>query len=42
MGNIINHECDSIRFYLLGNNWNHRIEHIGKQDLINLDGELII
>lgn len=42
MGNIINHECDSIRFYFLGNNWNHRIEHIGKQDLINLDGELII
>ena len=40
--NIINHELDSIRFYLLGKNWNHRIEHIGKQDLINLDGELII
>lgn len=42
MENIIDHERDSIRFYLLGNSWNHRIEHIGKQDLINLDGGLII
>lgn len=40
--NIIDSKLDNIRFYFLGNNWNNRIEKIGKQDIINIDGELII
>lgn len=42
LDNIIDKKLDSIRFYLLGNNWSSRIEHIGKHDIISLDGELII
>ena len=39
---IINDDLDNVRFYFLGNNWNHRIETIGKDCVTNLDGELII
>ena len=27
---LINNELDSVRFYFLGNNWDRRIEYIGK------------
>ena len=40
--NIIYQELDNVRFYILGNNWNHKIESIGKKCLIDLDKELII
>ena len=39
---IMNHDLDNIRFYFLGNNWNNRIESLGKNCYVNLDGELII
>ena len=39
---IINDDLDNVRFYFLGNNWNHRIETIGKDCIVNLDRELII
>lgn len=39
---IIDNELDNVRFYFLGNNWNNRIEIIGKNNLVNLDEELII
>lgn len=39
---IINDDLDNVRFYFLGNNWNRRIETIGKDCIANLDGELII
>ena len=39
---IMNHDLDNIRFYFLGNNWNNRIESLGKNCSVNLDGELII
>lgn len=38
----INDECDSIRFYFLGNNWNRRIESLGKNTTFAIDAELII
>lgn len=38
----MNHDLDNIRFYFLGNNWNNRIESLGKNCSVNLDGELII
>ena len=40
--NIIDTELDSIRFYFLGNNWNNRIESIGKITTFAIDSELII
>lgn len=40
--NIMNNDLDNIRFYFLGNNWNNRIESLGKNCSVNLDGELII
>lgn len=40
--NIIDNELDTIRFYFLGNNWNRRIETLGKNLAIDLDNGLII
>ncbi|MBQ7946433.1 MAG: CRISPR-associated endonuclease Cas2 [Bacteroidales bacterium] len=39
---IINEELDSVRFYFLGNNWNKRIESVGKMTTFAIDAELII
>lgn len=39
---IIDKEKDSIRFYLLGKNWERKIEMIGKQTSFDFGGELII
>ncbi len=38
---IIDHEADSLRFYLLGSNWNHRIVHVGANAGYNPEGFLI-
>lgn len=40
--NSMDHDLDNIRFYFLGNNWNNRIESIGKQMVMDIDEELII
>jgi CRISPR-associated protein Cas2 len=37
----INIEKDSLRFYFLGANWKHRIEHIGAKSTYEQDGPLI-
>ena len=39
---IIDKGQDSIRFYYLGNNYLHRVDHIGKQTAIDFTSELII
>lgn len=39
---IIDSEQDSVRFYVLGNNWKHKVETIGKDYGIDFTGELII
>lgn len=39
---LIDSEQDSIRFYLLGKNWKHKVETIGKDIGIDFTGELII
>lgn len=39
---IIDNELDSVRFYFLGNNWNRRIEYIGKCTTFEIDSALII
>lgn len=38
----IDPERDSLRFYFLGSNWKHRVEHIGAKEIIDLDGPLIL
>lgn len=39
---LIDEEQDSVRFYLLGNNWKRRIETIGKDFGLDFTGELIV
>ena len=38
----IDEETDSLRFYFLGSNWQHRVEHIGAKSGIDQEGPLII
>ncbi|MBU0995913.1 MAG: CRISPR-associated endonuclease Cas2 [Proteobacteria bacterium] len=35
-------ETDSLRFYFLGSNWRHRVEHIGAKKSLDLEGPLIV
>jgi len=38
----IDSEKDSLRFYYLGSNWQHRVEHFGAKAPIDQEGPLII
>ena len=38
----IDPEVDSLRFYLLGNNWEKRVEHIGAKKSYNPESALIL
>ena len=38
----IDEEADSLRFYFLGSNWKHKVEHIGAKESIDQEGPLII
>ena len=38
----IDPEKDSLRFYYLGSNWQHRVEHIGAKVSIDQQGPLIV
>lgn len=33
---------DSLRFYFLGSNWRHRVEHVGAKESIDQEGALVI
>lgn len=37
----IDEELDSLRFYFLGSNWKHRVEHIGAKPAYDPEGPLI-
>lgn len=39
---MIDGQKDSVRFYFLGNNWNHKVESIGKETSFDVESELII
>ena len=39
---LIDQKHDSIRFYYLGNNWEHRVEHFGVKEGYNPEGVIII
>ncbi len=38
----IDPESDSLRFYFLGSNWKHRVEHIGAKKSLDQEGPLIV
>ena len=38
----IDPSCDSLRFYILGANWQRRVEHVGAKAVRDLSGPLII
>lgn len=38
----IDTNADSLRFYFLGSNWQHRVEHVGAKKTIDQEGPLII
>lgn len=35
-------ELDSLRFYFLGNNWRHKVEHVGAKPTYDPEGPLIV
>jgi CRISPR-associated protein Cas2 len=35
-------DVDSLRFYYLGSNWKHRVEHHGAKPSVDLEGPLVI
>lgn len=39
---IHNGEEDSLRFYFLGKNWRHRVEHVGAKPSVDLEGPLVV
>ena len=39
---MIDIKLDSLRFYMLGSNWERRVEHIGAKEAYNPEGILII
>lgn len=39
---LINPDTDSLRFYHLGSNWKHRVEHHGAQSGYDVDGTLVV
>ena len=42
ISSLIDDEKDSVRFYFLGNNWNNKVEYIGKRTSFDVTSELII
>lgn len=38
----IDQTVDSLRFYYLGSNWKHRVEHVGAKKTIDQEGPLIV
>lgn len=39
---LIDKEKDSLRFYLLGNNWDRKVEHFGKRPELSVEDLLIV
>ena len=42
LASMIDNVKDSVRFYFMGNNWNNRVEFIGKKTSYDVTSELII
>jgi len=35
-------EQDSLRFYFMGSNWQHKVEHLGAKKAVDLEGPLLV
>lgn len=42
LSDVIDKEHDSIRFYQIGNKWEHKVESLGRDESYNPEGELIL
>jgi len=42
LSEVINHNIDSLRFYLLGKNWQNRVELMGKNNTYDPDKDALI
>ena len=38
----IDASCDSLRFYTLGNNYQHKVAHVGAKETYDVEGDLIL
>ena len=38
---VMDAEKDSLRFYFLGSNWRHRVEHVGAKRTLDQEGPLV-
>ena len=38
----IDSKKDNLRFYYLGSNWRHRVEHVGAKEPIDQEGPLLV
>lgn len=38
---LIDPTQDSLRFYFLGSNWQHKVEHVGAKPVLDLHGPLV-
>ena len=38
---LLDPDVDSLRFYYLGQNWKHKVEHIGAKPSLDLQGPLV-
>ena len=39
---LIDESKDSLRFYFLGSNWRHRVEHVGAKPALDQEGPLVL
>lgn len=39
---LVEPDTDSLRFYFLGSNWHHKVEHIGAKPTIDFESPLLI
>ena len=39
---LVEPETDSLRFYFMGSNWQHKVEHVGAKPAIDFDSPLLI
>ena len=39
---LIDTNCDSLRFYTLGNNYQSKVAHIGAKETFEIEGDLIL
>ena len=39
---IFDPEQDSLRFYFMGSNWKHHVEHFGAKKAVDMEGPLLV